>query len=72
MEKLIDSGRMRDIPTAKPLPVFVTYQTVWLDSNGRLVYGRDVYGQDAKLSEMLKKAGAVHLPQAAVKSEISL
>lgn len=72
MEKMIDSGRMRDIPAETKMPVYITYQTVWLDSDGRLVYGRDVYGQDAKLAEILKKAGAVHLPQAAVKSEISL
>lgn len=72
MEKMIDSGRMRDISAETKMPVYITYQTVWLDSDGRLVYGRDVYGQDAKLAEILKKAGAVHLPQAAVKSEISL
>ncbi|PZQ45404.1 MAG: murein L,D-transpeptidase [Micavibrio aeruginosavorus] len=63
MSKMIDSGRMRDVPTETPIPVFITYQTVWLDSDGRLVYGRDVYGQDANLAEILKKAGAVHLPQ---------
>lgn len=72
MEKMIDSGKMRDVPTATPLPVFITYQTVWLDSEGRLVYGRDIYGQDAKLAEILKKAGVFRLPQAAGKSEISL
>ena len=72
MEKMIDSGKMRDIPTKESLPVFVTYQTVWLDSEGRLVYGTDVYGQDAKLAEMLKKSGSVHLPQASGKAAISL
>lgn len=72
MKKMIDSGRMRDVSAQTPMPVYITYQTVWLDSDGRLVYGHDVYGQDAKLSEILKKAGAVHLPQAAVKSGISL
>lgn len=72
MEKMIDSGRMRDIPTKESVPVFITYQTVWLDSEGRLVYGTDVYGQDAKLSEMLKKSGSVHLPQASNKAAISL
>ncbi len=72
MEKMIDSGKMRDMKAEKPMPVYITYQTVWLDSEGRLVYGRDVYGQDAKLSEILKKAGDVHLPQPVAKSEISL
>jgi len=72
MEKMIESGRMRDVPTAEKIPVFITYQTVWLDTDGRLVYGRDVYGQDKKLADMLKKAGAIHLPQVPEKSEISL
>jgi L,D-transpeptidase YcbB len=72
MEKMIDSGRMRDVATKESLPVFITYQTVWLDSEGRLVYGTDVYGQDAKLSKMLKKSGSVHLPQASGKAAISL
>ena len=72
MEKMIGSGKMRDVPTKESVPVFITYQTVWLDSEGRLVYGTDVYGQDAKLSEMLKKSGSVHLPQASEKAGISL
>lgn len=72
MEKMIESGRMRDVPVEERIPVFITYQTVWLDTDGRLVYGRDVYGQDKKLANMLKNAGAIHLPQQSEKSEISL
>lgn len=68
LEKTIASGRMRDVPTEKPLPVYITYQTVWLDSDGRLVYGTDVYGQDEILAQMLRKAGAVYLPQAPEKT----
>lgn len=72
MEKMIDSGRMRDVSAETSMPVYITYQTVWLDSDGRLVYGRDVYGQDAKLVEILKKSGVVPVTQPVDKAEISL
>jgi len=72
LRKLIDSRQMRDVPTDESIPVFITYQTVWLNTDGRLVYGRDPYGQDRKLADLLKKAGAIHIPQGPEKAEISL
>lgn len=72
MRKLIDSGRMREVMNEEPVPVYITYQTMWLDSEGRLVYGKDVYGQDAKLGAMLKKSGSIHILQNAEKQEIFL
>lgn len=72
MMKLINSGRMRDIPTAESIPVYITYQTIWLDSEGRLIYGRDVYGQDEKLAEMLEKSNSVHIPAPEKIAQISL
>ena len=72
MQKMIDSGRMRDVKSEHTTPVYITYQTIWLDSEGKLIYGRDVYGQDANLGEILKKAAGIHIPQTAGKTEISL
>ncbi len=72
MQKMIDSGRMRDVSTEEKIPVYITYQTIWLDSEGQLIFGRDVYGQDAELAKILKKSGAVHIPQGAEISQISL
>jgi L,D-transpeptidase YcbB len=71
-KKMVRSSRMRDVKTDKPIPVFITYQTVWLNTDGRLVYGRDVYGQDAKLAGMLEKTGAIHIPRPPENKEISL
>lgn len=70
--KLIGSGKMRDIKTDAPIPVYITYQTVWLGTDGRIVYGRDVYGQDRKLIEILQKSGSIHIPKRAETKEISL
>lgn len=62
LQQMISSGRMRDIPVKQSIPVYITYQTIWLDSQGSLVYGRDVYGQDAKLAENLKRTGDLKIP----------
>ena len=72
MQKMIESGRMRDVPTEEKIPVYITYQTIWLDSEGKLIYGRDVYGQDEKLGQILKKANGIHIPQITEKAPISL
>jgi len=72
MISMIDSGKMRDVKVQENIPVYITYQTIWLDSEGRLVYGRDVYGQDKKLGQMLEQAGAIKLPTASKDSQISL
>lgn len=72
MMKLINSGRMRDIQISESIPVYITYQTIWLDTEGRLIYGRDVYGQDAKLTEMLESTKSIHIPNLSKNAQISL
>lgn len=72
MDKMISSGRMRDVKSEHTTPVYITYQTIWLDSEGKLIYGKDVYGQDAKLGEILKKAKGIHIPSGDKNEEISL
>ncbi len=72
MTKLIDSGKLVNVSTARPIPVYILYQTVWLDSEGRLVYGRDVYGQDEKLYRILSSKGDIHKFAPASLPEISL
>lgn len=72
MRKMIDSGRLRNVDSEEKIPVYITYQTIWLDSEGKLIYGKDVYGQDAKLAEILKQAQGIHIPEVAEKAEISL
>lgn len=70
--KSINSGKMRDIKTDVNIPVYITYQTVWLSTDGRLIYGRDIYGQDKKLAAMLKNSDAIHIPKNEQKDDISL
>jgi murein L,D-transpeptidase YcbB/YkuD len=51
--QLIDSGRTRAVSVPRPVPVHVVYNTAWLNADGRLVYGVDVYGRDAELAHAL-------------------
>lgn len=59
MDSLIAAGRTVDIPAEIKIPVYVIYQTIWLDSNGTLVYGDDIYGRDAALLNTLDKANSL-------------
>lgn len=40
-----------------PVPVYLTYRTVFFDGNATPTYRSDVYGRDAKLVRALQKAG---------------
>lgn len=64
MRAVINSGRTSDIPAAAKMPVYIVYQTMWLDGNGGLVYGADVYGQDKKLVDLLASAKGYKIPAA--------
>jgi L,D-transpeptidase YcbB len=44
----------RDIQLQYQIPVHLTYQTAYVDGNGRLVIREDIYGRDAKLISLLK------------------
>ncbi len=41
------------VPLTKPLPVFISYFTSWVDSEGLLNFRDDVYGHDKKLAKEL-------------------
>ncbi|MCB9978870.1 MAG: L,D-transpeptidase family protein [Rhodospirillales bacterium] len=56
MKSLIDKGRTVDIKAEKQIPVYIIYQTAWLDSRGQLVFGQDVYGRDRDLIRALDSA----------------
>ncbi len=61
-EKIMARGRLADVATQYPLPVYILYQTVWLGDRGQIVYGTDIYGHDRKLLKALQKMGGVALP----------
>ena len=54
---------MIDIAIKDTMPVYILYQTMWLDDNGELVYGPDVYKRDQKLIQALQETGALNAPE---------
>ena len=43
------SGKNRPINLKKTIPIYLTYQTIWLDKDGNMVFGDDFYGRDQRL-----------------------
>ena len=50
-----DNPQPTDIGLPAKVPVYIIYQTCWLDSSGALQYRKDVYGQDIILYANLTK-----------------
>ncbi len=49
LDSTLATGRTRDAIISRPIPVYFLYYTAWVDDKGRVVFGRDLYGWDAKL-----------------------
>jgi L,D-transpeptidase YcbB len=52
---LMATGKMIDIAATHRIPVYLLYLTVWLNEDGNLTYGPDIYGWDDLLLNALKK-----------------
>ena len=52
-QQLIANGRTKALSVPRPVPVHLVYNTAWLNQQGGLVYGVDIYGRDAELARAL-------------------
>jgi len=59
-----NTGRETQINLERPVPIYLTYQTVFLDEAGELAYRVDVYGRDTLVFDALAENG-VTLPEIA-------
>lgn len=57
IEAAIATGVTRDVGFALPVPILVTYSTVGLASDGRVVFKQDIYERDAALLAALQQKG---------------
>lgn len=62
MSGYLEKTKTIEVKAQQQLPVYILYQTVWLDESGDIVYGDDLYGNDIKLVNELKRSGQVVLP----------
>jgi hypothetical protein len=53
---MFGQGEM-DIQFPKSLPVHLTYQTAFVDENGKLEFREDIYGRDKALLAILNSGG---------------
>jgi murein L,D-transpeptidase YcbB/YkuD len=55
--RTLDTGRETTLSLETPVPVHLTYRTLWIDPRGRAHWRRDVYGRDRTVFEALQRAG---------------
>lgn len=65
MDATLKRGKTVEVSAQEPFPVFIVYQTMWLDADGNLVYGADVYKQDKRLIKAMIQANNFHIPESA-------
>ena len=46
LDNLLESGKTKDIYADRAIPVYFDYKTAWLDTDGQLVLGTDIYNLD--------------------------
>ena len=62
MNELFINGSTKELYIENEVPVYLLYYTVWINHEGRLVYGRDLYDYDSKLIDLLKKLDGFKIP----------
>jgi murein L,D-transpeptidase YcbB/YkuD len=50
INEALNSGDEKFVAVKKPVPVFITYYTAWVDANGKLNFRNDIYGHDADIA----------------------
>ncbi len=64
LQDVLAKGKMRDIPATTKIPVYLIYQSAWMDDTGRLVFSPDLYEWDRALVQRLKAKHEIFIPQA--------
>ncbi len=49
----INSGKEQTVNLKQPVPVMISYNTVWVDENGQVHFREDVYGHDTRTRKMM-------------------
>lgn len=61
LEALLESRENKIVGLGKRVPIFLVYQTVWIDNSGRINFAPDIYGYDARMKEILAGEGETTL-----------
>ncbi len=61
-DRILASAAKTDLYIQDPIPVYILYYTAWLDSNGQVIYGQDLYDFDQNLIKMLRDIDGIFIP----------
>lgn len=61
IHQVIDSGKTTVVLLRSPIPVHLTYLTVWIGEGGTVHFRNDVYGRDVLLDQALTARNETHL-----------
>jgi murein L,D-transpeptidase YcbB/YkuD len=53
IDAVVERGTTRTVTLAEPVPVLLTYWTVWVEASGTLQFRKDVYRRDAAVVQAL-------------------
>ena len=53
IDTIVLEGERMVVSFKTDLPIHITYQTAWLDKNGKIRFSDDIYGRDTRLQEAL-------------------
>jgi murein L,D-transpeptidase YcbB/YkuD len=59
IDAAMHAGTEKHVKLEQPIPVYLIYQTAWVNDDGQLTFLDDLYGHDAAQLELLKKDGPV-------------
>jgi murein L,D-transpeptidase YcbB/YkuD len=63
IEAAMNAGDERHVALARKVPVYIVYQTVWVEADGSVRFVDDVYGHDARQLRLLKPSAPPVPPQ---------
>ncbi len=56
-QSYLNGGRERQLNLETPVPIYLTYQSAWVDNFGTPQYRADIYGRDGRVFRALENAG---------------
>ncbi|HNS44038.1 MAG TPA: L,D-transpeptidase family protein [Alphaproteobacteria bacterium] len=62
LEYYLQKAKTLEIKAELPTPVYIFYYTIWEGTDGKLIFGNDIYGLDKDLVNVLKSNGKVNFP----------
>ncbi len=55
MRKIFSNQKTKEVYISEKIPVYLLYHTVWIDGDGEIIYGDDVYLRDKVSPQLLEK-----------------